>query len=232
MPDPGLDLLEVRVERVLGWREGSAHAVVMERDGKRFLIFVGPYEGGAIKRELAGEKPERPLTHDLLDFILRGFEIRVVKVVVSALVNEVFCATLTLERGATPGAPRDEVRLDARASDAVVVALKAKAPLYVTRRVFEGVEDVTPHLKKLEESAAGVGAGGLASLLASDADEGVAEGDESDDVFGAGLEDEVEDLERNEPADDDPPESDEDDPQDDEGLTEDDRDRPLSDPGT
>ncbi len=230
MTDPGLDLLEVRVERVLGWREGSAHAVVMERDGKRFLIFVGPYEGGAIKRELAGEKPERPLTHDLLDYILRGFDIRVSKVVVSALVNEVFCATLTLEREPSPGSPRDEVRLDARASDAVVVALKAKAPLFVTRRVFDGVEDVTPHLKKLEESAAGVGADGLASLLSMGEEEGAGESDEPDDDFGSGLEDEVEDLERNEPADEDDTDLGEDDGDEEDEKAEDDRDRPLGGP--
>jgi bifunctional DNase/RNase len=226
MSDPALELLEVRVERVLGWREGSAHAVVLEREGKRFLIFVGPYEGAAVRRELAGDVPERPLTHDLLDFVLRGFEIRVVKVVVSALVNEVFCATVTLERAAEAGGSRCEVRLDARASDAVVIALKASAPLFVTRRVFDAVEDMTPNLKKLEESAAGGSAVGAAAAGLSETD------DDSplEDLFSTGesaVDDDGEDPLRSDAGDDDPPA---DDGEDDEPESDDDRDRPLRGP--
>jgi uncharacterized protein len=148
--DHSLDLVEVTIERVLGFRESAAAAVVLAHEKKRFLIFVGPAEGAAAQRELAGQRADRPATHDLLDYILKGFEIEVKTVVVSSIVNNVFCATIILHQRAQDGGPASEVRLDARASDSIVIALKAKVPLYVTRRVLDAVEDATEHLAMLE----------------------------------------------------------------------------------
>jgi bifunctional DNase/RNase len=156
--DPGLELVEVKIERVLGFRESAASAVVLSHPDKRFLIFVGPSEGTAVQRELSEQRADRPATHDLLDYILRGFDIDVKKVVVSSIVNNVFCATVILNQKGQDGAPSNEVRLDARASDSIVIALKAKVPLWVTRRVLDAVEDATEHLKLLESKS------GLASL--------------------------------------------------------------------
>jgi uncharacterized protein len=228
MSDPGLELLETRVERVLGWREGSAHAVVLEREGKRFLIFVGPFEGAAVKRELAEERAERPLTHDLLDNVLKGFDVSVAKVVVSALVNEVFCATITLVRDPGEGEPRTEVRLDARASDAVVVALKAKAPLYVTRRVFDAVSDMTEQVKKLEAAADLAESSPSPEFEGHDvvgvsgvADEDAESDDDVGDEEGLGGSD---DVDRDEPDDDAPNDDDA------SADEDDDRDRPLKGP--
>jgi uncharacterized protein len=203
MSDAGLELLEVSIERVLGVREGAAQAVVLERGGKRFFIFVGPAEGAAVRRELAGERSERPLTHDLLDYVLRAFEVSVTKVVISALVNDVFCATISLTQRV--GDDVNEARLDARASDSIVIALKAKVPFYVTRRVFDAVEDMTPQLEKL-----------AASELQSFESVG---GVESESEPATGPEGEAEDLEAGE-GDDDAPETEEED---------EDRDRPLKD---
>jgi uncharacterized protein len=151
--DPGLDLVEVSIERVIGFRESAAAAVVLSHPQKRFLIFVGPAEGSAVQRELANQRADRPATHDLLDYILRGFDIEVKKVVVSSIVNNVFCATVILNQKGQEGAPSNEVRLDARASDSIVIALKAKVPLWVTRRVLDVVEDATEHLSLLESKA-------------------------------------------------------------------------------
>lgn len=148
--DHSLDLVEVAIERVLGFRESAAAAVVLVHEKKRFLIFVGPAEGAAVQRELAGQRADRPATHDLLDYILKGFEIVVTKVVVSSIVNNVFCATITLDQVVQDGGPKNEVRIDARASDSIVVALKGKVPLFVTRRVLDAVEDATEHLAMLE----------------------------------------------------------------------------------
>jgi bifunctional DNase/RNase len=149
--DPGLELVEVTIERVIGFRESSAAAVVLSHPTKKFLIFVGPAEGAAVQRELAHQKADRPATHDLLDYVLKGFEIEVKKVVVSAIMNNVFCATVILTQKAHDGGPSEEVRLDARASDSIVVALKAKVPLWVTKRVLDAVDDAGPHLAAADE---------------------------------------------------------------------------------
>jgi bifunctional DNase/RNase len=158
MGDAGLELIEVTIERVIGFRESAAAAVVLSHPEKKFLIFVGPAEGAAVQRELAHQKADRPATHDLLDYILKGFDIDVKKVVVSSIVNNVFCATVILNQKGQEATPSHEVRLDARASDSIVIALKAKVPLWVTRRVLDAVEDATEHLKMLEDKA------GLASM--------------------------------------------------------------------
>lgn len=150
-PDPGLELVEVTIERVIGFRESSAAAVVLAHPTKKFLIFVGPAEGMAVQRELSHEKADRPATHDLLDYVMKGFDIDVKKVVVSAIMNNVFCATVILTQSGRGGAPSEEVRLDARASDSIVIALKAKVPLWVTKRVLDAVDDAGPHLLAAEE---------------------------------------------------------------------------------
>ena len=46
-------------------------------EDKTFVMFIGTYEGAAILREINDEKPPRPMTHDLLDFVLSGFEVEV-----------------------------------------------------------------------------------------------------------------------------------------------------------
>ena len=142
------DLLPVRLVRVLFFRDSAG--VVLECGEKRFMIFVGLSEANAIRRELEGKRSERPLTHDVITYVMTAFDIEVRKVAISAIVNSVFCATLVL--GSVDGAGEQrEARLDIRASDSIVIALKAKTPLCVTRRVLESVEDVTASLEQIDQ---------------------------------------------------------------------------------
>jgi bifunctional DNase/RNase len=221
MADQGLDLLDVRVERVLSWPEGSAQAVVLEREGKRFLIFVGPTEGAAVRRELDGERSERPMTHDLFDYAMRGFDVAVSRVAISALVNEVFCATVSLTQSAEPGRPRREVRLDARASDAIVLALKASVPLTVARRVFDAVEDRSDEIEKIAAAARGVAGDEAGDGTEASGDDDP--GDDPDDVLDAG--EESDEGPAAPPSDDDSSADD-----DEEDGADEDRDRPLRGP--
>ena len=155
MADPsGTDLLPGEVIRILSFRDSAA--VVLKADGKRFLIFVGPYEAEAIKREMRGVRVERPLTHDLVRYILTGFDIQVDKVVVSSIVNNIFCATLVLSRGGDESGGTPEVlRLDIRASDAIILALKTGNQIWITRRVLDAVEDVTEALAEIDRQFRG-----------------------------------------------------------------------------
>lgn len=177
--DTGLELVEVKISRAIGFREGAAVGVVVTHPTKTFLIFVGPGEGAALVRELAGHQADRPLTHDVIDYICRGFEIKVTKVVISAIVHGIFCATVVLEQEPlVAGAPRQEVRLDVRASDAMVMALKAKVPLWATRRVVEQVEDATTHIQILEAGEALQEATGATGATGGDDEESTDEGAE------------------------------------------------------
>ncbi len=166
----GADLVPARVSRVLPFRDSAA--VVLVAEGKSFLIYVGLNEASAIVRELQGERPDRPLTHDLLAYVLTGFDIAVTNVVVSSIVNGVFCATVVLAQS-RPDGTRAEVRLDARASDSLVLALKSKAALLVTRRVLDEVEDVASLLSEIDTK--------LAELAAAEAMPSLGEDDDEDD---------------------------------------------------
>lgn len=145
--DTGKDLVSARVKRILPFRDSAA--VLLEGGGKAFLIFIGLPEAMAIARILEGETPERPLTHELLAYVMGAFDIEVKKVVISSIVEGVFCATLSLEQK-VDGRPAEELRIDARASDSIAIALRHQQPIWVTRRVLDEVEDVTEAMKPIE----------------------------------------------------------------------------------
>lgn len=139
-----MDLVKAEVQRVIG-TVGNDFAVVVRAKDKSFLIYVGQPEVVAIFRELKGVDVQRPMSHDVVVNILSGFDIEVKMVVISSIVDNVFCATLVLTRQRA-GGERSEVRLDLRASDAMIVALKTGSQLWVTPDVLDQVEDVTPML--------------------------------------------------------------------------------------
>jgi bifunctional DNase/RNase len=186
------NLSAVEVERIIPFRDSAA--VVLRHPEKHFMIFVGPAEAAAIRRELRGDRTERPLTHELISYVFQGFDIRVTKVVISSIVNDVFCATLVLEQDRTdePGG-KNEVRLDVRASDSMVIALKSKAQIWVTRRVLDKVEDVSETLARIDEQLA------AAKSAEEEAEAGFAGGEGLSGPFG-GDDDDDEDEDEDEPS--------------------------------
>ncbi|HGY91063.1 MAG TPA: bifunctional nuclease family protein [Planctomycetes bacterium] len=146
-----MDLVKAEVERVIG-TTGQDYAVVVRAEGRAFLIFVGQPEVVTIYRELKGETTPRPMPHDLVVNLMQGFDIEVRLVVISAIVDNVFCATLLMARRDDDESSElsHEVRLDLRASDAMIIALKTGSELYVTREVLEQTEDVSQMLPDAE----------------------------------------------------------------------------------
>ncbi len=114
--------------------------VFKEREGTRFLpVVIGMAEVNAIKMKLSGIKPPRPLTHDLLLQVMDQLGAKLEKVVIDKLQQNTFYATLHLARNGD-GA----VRIDARPSDSVALALRAGAPIYAAEEVMgeAGVNEV------------------------------------------------------------------------------------------
>lgn len=140
---------EVRIDRVLVFRESGTVGVALSHPDKKFVIFVGQVEGAAIDRELRKVRSDRPMTHDLLEYALRGFDIAIARVVISSVSNGVYCASIILTQQMPEH--RNEVRLDARASDAMVLALKFEVPLFVTSEVLDAVEDFGEQLALLDD---------------------------------------------------------------------------------
>ncbi|MBI4582445.1 MAG: bifunctional nuclease family protein [Planctomycetes bacterium] len=140
-------LEKVKIRRIIGPTPSGA-AVLLGNDKKTFVVFVGFYEAAALIREINGEVPARPLTHELLQSIFLGFDLEVKQVIISSIIENTFCATLILQQkvngmsGEWTG-KRNEVRIDARPSDCLVLALKNKVDIFVTEEVFSQVQDVS-----------------------------------------------------------------------------------------
>ena len=100
-------------------------------DGRVLPIWIGEFEGIAIALALEEKEVARPLAHDLTKNLLDAVGVRVLSVTVNKLVNDTFYAVVSVRNGS--GA-KD---VDARPSDAINLALRAGAPLFVEDSVFD-----------------------------------------------------------------------------------------------
>lgn len=112
---------------------GGAYAILLkEIDGNRRLpIIIGQFEAQAIALEMEGIKPPRPLTHDLLKSIIDNLGGTVIEIIVNELRENTFYAKIILDVSGLTN------EIDARPSDAIALAVRADAPIYVTEAVME-----------------------------------------------------------------------------------------------
>ncbi len=141
------DLVRVDIQKVIGPSPAGA-AVLLGNDEKSFVVFIGMNEALALRRELKNEQSQRPLTHDLLQSVLLGFDLGIRQIVITRIIENAFCATLILEQKVAEkngdwAGRRNEVRIDARPSDCLILALKNRSEIQVTREVFDQVQDVS-----------------------------------------------------------------------------------------
>ena len=94
-------------------------------------IWIGHFEAWAIGMELSGLSSNRPLTHDLLKSSIESLGGKILKVEVTKLVNQTFYATIYVEMDGTIK------EIDARPSDSIALALKAKVKIYVADELFQ-----------------------------------------------------------------------------------------------
>lgn len=118
---------------------GGAYALILTESGgnRRLPIIIGTFEAQAIALELENIKPPRPMTHDLLKNIVDSFESEVEKVVINDLTEGTFFAQIHYHKNG------DTVELDARPSDAIALAIRFGAPIFVTQHVVDEAGIVT-----------------------------------------------------------------------------------------
>jgi bifunctional DNase/RNase len=116
---------------------GVPIVILRNADNQRVLpIWVGPVEANAIALQIENVTPPRPMTHDLLKNLLTEFDARVQRVVITALRGNTFYAYLDIDRQGT------RVLVDARPSDALAVALRSRAPVFVEDSVLDQASSV------------------------------------------------------------------------------------------
>ena len=111
--------------------------ILRDKDGQRVLpIWVGVFEANAIALQIENVTTPRPMTHDLLRNVIHDLKADILKIVVSDLKENTFYAVIHLTvRG-------ERVAVDARPSDAIALALRAQAPIFVEDRVIDNAKTI------------------------------------------------------------------------------------------
>jgi len=124
-----------------------ALVILRDLEGTKALpIWVGIQEANAIALEIEQVPTPRPMTHDLIKNILEGMQTTVTRIVVNDLKDSTFYATIFLSLNGK------EVHIDSRPSDAIAVALRVKAPIYVTLDVIERAGSIDLGKQQLSEN--------------------------------------------------------------------------------
>jgi bifunctional DNase/RNase len=148
-------MIEMTVAGIaLDARTGHPIVVLNDSSKRRALpIWIGLPEANAITRALENYKPERPMTHDLLLNVVQQLGYKVKHIEINELSSNTYFATIVLminDPAAKADAPTKAI--DARPSDAIALALRAKAPIFVAPQVVaEGT--IPADLEKDEEEA-------------------------------------------------------------------------------
>ncbi|KYH31108.1 bifunctional nuclease family protein [Neomoorella mulderi] len=123
-------LIPVKVKQIVLDQSLSPVVLLSDQEGTQVLpIWVGPFEAQAIALALQGILTPRPLTHDLLRSLCENLGVEVKKVLVQDIRDGTYYAELYLRQG------DKEIVVDARPSDAIALALRTNAPLYITEKV-------------------------------------------------------------------------------------------------
>lgn len=106
------------------------------QEKRSFPIWVGLAEANAIAYELEKIPTQRPMTHDLIKSLLEALKARVLRVVVNDLRDNTFFAMIHLQLGG------EEITVDSRPSDAIALALRVSAPIFVAEEVVQRAQKV------------------------------------------------------------------------------------------
>jgi bifunctional DNase/RNase len=117
----------------------SPIVVLKDEQEKFFLpIWVGIFEANAIALQLENITTPRPMTHDLLRNMISELDARVIRIVINDLRDSTFFAQIRLITG------EKTLEVDARPSDAIALALRTEAPIFVAQTVLDQAQTISP----------------------------------------------------------------------------------------
>lgn len=142
------DVVPVQIRGILPANSGCA--VFVGNDEKVFVIQVEHNMGAIIGMFLRDTPKERPLTHDLINSMFKGFNISVERCIITELKNSTYFARLILKQQNELGTKL--VEIDARPSDCLALATAQKRPVFVATTLFSQVEDMSKWLEEINEN--------------------------------------------------------------------------------
>ncbi len=143
------EVVPVEIRGILPANSGCA--IFVGNDEKVFVIQVEPHLGQLIGMFLRDMPRERPMTHDLMANICKGFSINMERAVITELKNSTYYARLILQMENELG--KKILEVDARPSDCLALATVQKRPLFVSRSLFNQVEDMSKWLEEINENS-------------------------------------------------------------------------------
>lgn len=142
------DVIPVEIRGILPANSGCA--IFVGNDEKVFVIQVEHNMGAVIGMFLRDTPKERPLTHDLIASIFKGFNVSVERAIITEIKNSTYFARLILQQENELG--RKIVEIDARPSDCLALVTAQKRPLFVASSLFDQVEDMSKWLEEINEN--------------------------------------------------------------------------------
>ena len=126
---------------------GTYGLILSEESGnRRFSVMIGEPEAQSIALKLNNKKLPRPLTHDLIKNILDAFEVTLVKVLISDMINDVFYSELHIKKD------NKILVVDSRTSDAIALAVRCNCPIYIKSEILDMVGVVIEPTNEEEET--------------------------------------------------------------------------------
>lgn len=128
-------MVRMELRRIMITETSDQQVIVLKEKGgvREFPILIGIYEATAIDRNVKEIETPRPLTHDLLAAAIRALNGELKRIVVSDLRDGTFYATLVISQNG------QMLEVDSRPSDAIALATREKAPIFVEEAVLEEV---------------------------------------------------------------------------------------------
>jgi bifunctional DNase/RNase len=144
------DVIQVQIKALIPTNAGVA--VFLGNEEKIFVIYVDPSVGSAINMFVNGTAKERPLTHDLMALVLAAVGARVERVIVNDLKSGTYFGRLIIT-AENELQQRKIIELDSRPSDCLAMATQQKAPIFVSREVWDEVEDMSDVLETMQHQS-------------------------------------------------------------------------------
>jgi bifunctional DNase/RNase len=142
------DVIQVQIKALIPTNAGVA--VFIGNEEKIFVIYVDPSVGSAINMFVSGTAKERPLTHDLMALVLAAVGAKVERVIVNDLKSGTYFGRLIIT-AENELQQRKIIELDSRPSDCLAMATQQKAPIFVSREVWDEVEDMSDVLESMRQ---------------------------------------------------------------------------------
>jgi bifunctional DNase/RNase len=136
-------MVEMKVQGLFFDSETNQSIVVLKEEatGRTLPIWVGLFEANAITMGIEHTWTPRPMTHDLIKNIIEGMNASVRRITVNDLRANTFYAIISLE------ADGRSMEIDSRPSDAIALALRVKAPIFVAEKVLDSAGHAEPKAK-------------------------------------------------------------------------------------